>query len=198
MPEPRIKGSAIGQLVEDVRRLRDAGRIEADELSVRLDPAALELLERKPQPALWYPIESYQRLTDVLWELEGRRSPDYLRRRGAATAERLIQAGLYAQLSALERSAQGVAEYLKLTRRVATLMGAIYDFARITVGVDPRQPRRIVLEVDDGGYFSEAIRLVIEGFFTRIARERGLAHQWVSERTGATTVLFRMDRDLGA
>jgi hypothetical protein len=198
MPEPRIKGSAIAQLVEDVRRLRDEGRIPADELSVRLDPAALELLERKPQPALWYPIESYQRLTDLLWDLEGRRSPDYLRRRGAATAERLIQAGLYAQLSALERCAQNVAEYLKLTRRVATLMGAIYDFARITVEIDPGHPQRIVLDVDDAGLFSDAIRLVIEGFFTRIARERGLAHHWVSERTGPTSVLFRMDRDLGS
>jgi hypothetical protein len=198
MPEPRIKGAAIEKLVEDVKRLRDAGRVSAEELSVRLDRVALELLDQKLQPALWYPIESYQRLTDVLWELEGRRAPDYLRQRGAATAERLIQAGLYAQLSTLERSLRDVGEYLRLTKRVATLMGAIYDFATISVGIDPEHPRRVAIDLDEGGSFGDMLRFVTEGFFTRIAQARGFSHRWVSERAGPARVVFRMDRDLGS
>jgi hypothetical protein len=56
--EPSIKGSALSSVVEDVRALRDSGRISADRLEASLEAADLALLETKIQPALWYPIQS--------------------------------------------------------------------------------------------------------------------------------------------
>src|SRR4030095_181096 len=49
---PSIKGSALSSVVEDVRALRDSGRIEPDRLEVALEPADLALLDTKLQTAL--------------------------------------------------------------------------------------------------------------------------------------------------
>src|SRR6185503_3004487 len=70
--EPSIKGSALSSVVEDVRALRDSGRISADRLETSLEAADLVLLEAKIQPALWYPIQSYARLTRLLLDVAGR------------------------------------------------------------------------------------------------------------------------------
>ncbi|MGH0031925.1 MAG: hypothetical protein ACQGVC_19215 [Myxococcota bacterium] len=98
MTEPSIKGMTLMAVVEDVKRLRDDGRISDGQLTAALEPLELGWLEEKIQPALWYPIGGYERLTQLLLRSEGRGDPGYLVRRGETVARRLIESGMYAQL----------------------------------------------------------------------------------------------------
>jgi hypothetical protein len=133
--EPSIKGSALSSVVEDVRALRDSGRISADRLEASLEAADLALLEAKIQPALWYPIQSYARLTKVLLEVAGRGDPKYVADRGARAAQRLWESGLYVQLEhGEEKAAKARRTGGVLTERdarmITTLSGAIFNFTR--------------------------------------------------------------------
>jgi hypothetical protein len=198
MPGVSIKGSVIEKLVEDARRLRDDGRVSAEQLEVHLDRTALELLDSKPLPALWYPLESYNRLIDLLLEVEGKGSVDYLRRRGAGVADRLIAGGFYDQFSSLDRRLRDPQEYLRLMRRVVTVMGAIFNFVKWDAHPDPDHPKRVLIELREAEAFTQHLCYVTEGFLTRIAQERGLAHGWKAVRTAPDRVDCRMDRDLDA
>lgn len=94
-----VKGTAVASVVEDLKRLIEAGRVRRDELEVRLHAEDLELLEQKILPSSWYPLGSQGRLTQILLEVEGRGSIEYLLERGRRAAERMREGGLYAQLS---------------------------------------------------------------------------------------------------
>lgn len=197
MEEPAIKGSVLGRLVEDVRRLRDEGRLSAEELEARLDPRALALLDDKPLPSSWYPIESYRRMGELLFDVEGMRRPEYLRRRGATVAEGLIETGLYRQVTQIE-AVSDIEDYERITRKVATLIGAIFNFGRVEVGIDPEHPRRVRVMLSEVRPLPDMVQVVMEGFFDRIGEERGRTHRWRAERPAPDRVVFRMDRDLDA
>jgi hypothetical protein len=94
-----VKGSAIASVVEDVNRLVADGRLRRLELEVRLQAEDIEVLDAKILPSNWYPLATYGRLTEVLLDVEGKGSTEYLVERGRRAAERLKAAGLYAQLS---------------------------------------------------------------------------------------------------
>src|SRR5438874_3367773 len=132
---PSIKGSALSSVIEDVRALRDSGRLSADRLEATLERADLALLEAKIQPALWYPIQAYARLTRVLLDVAGRGDPQYIVDRGARAAQRLWESGLYVQLqhgeekAAKARRTGGVMSD-RDARVITTLSGAIFNFTR--------------------------------------------------------------------
>ena len=133
--EPCIKGSALSSLVEDVRALCDSGRISAERLEEALEAADIALLESKIQPALWYPIQSYERLTKLLLDVAGRGDPQYVVDRGARAAQRLWESGLYVQLQHGEEKAAkarrvGGAMTERDARMITTLSGAIFNFTR--------------------------------------------------------------------
>jgi hypothetical protein len=134
---PSIKGSAMSSLVEDVRALRDSGRVSADRLEATLERADLALLDTKIQPALWYPIECYRRLTELLLDVAGRGDPQYIVDRGARAAQRLWESGLYVQFqhgeekAAKARRAGGVMSD-RDARVITTLSSAIFNFTRWT------------------------------------------------------------------
>src|SRR5687768_11501021 len=102
---PSIKGSALSSVVEDVRALRDTGRLSAERLESSLAPEHLALLDDKVQAALWYPIDAYRRLTELLLEVSGRGDPQYVVDRGQRAAQRLWESGLYVQLQHGEEKA---------------------------------------------------------------------------------------------
>ena len=98
MAAPSIKGSAFQSVVSDLVGLIEAGRISRETAEARLEADDLRLLDDKILPGVWYPIASYRRMTELLWEVEGNRAPAYLMARGARSAERLFEAGLYQQM----------------------------------------------------------------------------------------------------
>lgn len=94
-----VKGTAVASVVEDLKRQIEAGRVRREELEVRLQAEDLELLEQKILPSSWYPLGSQGRLTQLLLEIEGKGSIEYLLERGRRAAERMREGGLYAQLT---------------------------------------------------------------------------------------------------
>ena len=84
---PGIKGTAIESLVVDVNRLVQEGRLRPEELEARLQPEDLEILGQKVLAALWYPLGTYERLTQLMLKVEGRMELAVLRKHGASIRE---------------------------------------------------------------------------------------------------------------
>jgi hypothetical protein len=164
--EPCIKGSALSSVVEDVRALRDSGRISAERLEATLEAADLALLEVKIQPALWYPIQSYARLTRLLLDVAGRGDPQYVADRGARAAQRLWESGLYVQFQHGEEKAAkarraGGAMTERDARMITTLSGAIFNFTRWSYRAG--QPDAVI-EVNEAADWPEVSMWAARGF----------------------------------
>lgn len=102
MSKSAIKGSAFESVVADVNRLVDQGVVSRDEVEAQLTAGDLRILESKVQPALWYPLDAMGRMMELLLRREGRGDLEYLIERGRRAAQRLIDSGVYSQLSANE------------------------------------------------------------------------------------------------
>lgn len=161
-----VKGTAIESVVADVNRLVEEGRISRDALEARLPAADLQLLETKIVPALWYPYASYGRLMELLFEVEGRRSTEYLVERGRRAADRVRATGLYAQLKG-NWSNWGD----RVGTILATLGPAMYKDTQWRIQIQgaggPEMSFR--LEVDCPAEFPDVCRWPTQGFIEYIA-----------------------------
>jgi hypothetical protein len=191
---PSIKGSALSSVVEDVRRLRDEGRLGADELEARLEAADLALIDAKIQAALWYPIDGYRRLSELLLDVEGGGDPEYLVARGAHAAERLWAAGLYVQLQHGEQRAEAARRGTGVfserdARLITTLSAAIFNFTRWAYRVEGGESR---IEVTEAGDWPEVAVLASRGFLQCVVgRLRGIETTIVATRPAPDRVEFR-------
>jgi hypothetical protein len=111
----------FAQVLLDVQRLAEEGRVSPEELELRLTPEDLAILAEKPNVAVWYPIETYDRMTRVLLEVEGGGRIDYVRQRGVAASARLFESGLYSQLRKAQAGTGGEREG-QFTERDGRLM----------------------------------------------------------------------------
>jgi hypothetical protein len=162
MVQASIKGSVLVAVTDDLLRLLQAGRIARDALEARLEARDVEILDAKIQPALWYPIESYDRLLRALVGFDGGRDPEaFLRARGRKTAQRLAEAGLYAQLRG-----DGEAATLDLVqvKRTLSLWAAMVSFSEARASLESEQPRAFRIEVSDAAKFPQVLRQANAGF----------------------------------
>ena len=198
--QPSIKGSAIAAVIEDVQKLRDSGRLGEEQLEARLEAVDLALLDKRVQAALWYPIESYRRLTELLLDVEGRGHPSYVVDRGARAAERLWEAGLYIQLQhGEERAERARAEGGVLSERdsrlITSLSGAIFNFSRWTYRTESGEG---LISVTDAAELPEisvhAARGFLEYVISRLRRQDTPVR---AERTAPDRVEFRFALSLG-
>jgi hypothetical protein len=91
MPEvPSVKGVNFLPTWERVTALAAENRVSRDELEARLEAEDLEILDGKPEPSLWYPIASLDRLSHVLVDLEGGGCPEYQKALGRQAVESLL------------------------------------------------------------------------------------------------------------
>ena len=195
-PVPSIKGSALSSVVEDVRALRDGGRISADRLEARLEAPDLALLDAKIQPALWYPIASYARLTGLLLEVAGRGDPQYVADRGARAAQRLWESGLYVQLQHGEEKAQkarraGSQMTDRDARVITTLSGAIFNFTRWSYRVE--EPSAVI-EVTEAAELPDVSVWAARGFLEYVvSRLRRVETRVKATRVAPDRVEFRFE-----
>ncbi|HKA15278.1 MAG TPA: hypothetical protein VKH41_09700 [Myxococcota bacterium] len=194
--EPSIKGSALSSVVEDLRALRDSGRISIARLEKTLQPADLALLDTQIQPALWYPIQSYARLTEVLLEVLGRGDPQYIADRGARAAQRLWESGLYVQLqhgeekAARARRSGGVMSD-RDARVITTLSAAIFNFTRWKYRVEERGS---VIEVSEAEAWPEVSVWAARGFLGYVvSRLRRVETAVSATRVAPDRIEFRFD-----
>ena len=196
MSQPCIKGMTLAGVVEDVKRLCEEGRISEEKLT-RLEAEELAWLDGKIQPALWYPIGGYTRLSELLLEVEGRGDPEYMVRRGAAAARRLFDAGVYAQLEHGERRRQeelaGGREFNEHDARLmTTLSGSIFNFGEWAFRLEGDEA---VIEATHTAAMPEVSRLAAQGLIAQIvSRVRGAEIVVDSTRPEPDRVVFRFPR----
>jgi hypothetical protein len=193
-PAPSIKGIVLSNLINDVIELRNSGRVAPEAIDARLEKADLELLETKPGPADWIPIDRYRRLSELLWDIEGGRSPDYLERRGRASAELVLATGLYPQLDFLQNryDASDLSSSRASLKLVVTLQGSLINFGDWQIEQDPDHENRLQIRITDATDFPEALCHAMVGFLNRLAETREAKGQWFFERPTQDVVQFRM------
>jgi hypothetical protein len=168
---PSIKGSVFTSVVEDVEHLIRVGLISREKTEAKLGEEALSHLDESIQPALWYPIESYRLLAELLVEVEGGGRMEYMFERGERSAERLFDQGLYEQLRyASGKDSSGTRLQIRSAGRlIVTLAPAMFNFTRWSFHVDPDTAQRFTIEVKDARELPEVLRYASAGFCHAVA-----------------------------
>jgi hypothetical protein len=198
MAVPSIKGTAFQSVVEDLRRLRETGRLSEEALEARLAAEDLRLLDEKVLPGLWYALASYERLTELLMQVEGGGQIAYVVARGARAAERLFAAGLYQQLArGDEIGAEKRANNERWSEHEANLMtslaGAIFNVSRWRFVGDPNGAGTSRIEVSEAAALPEVSRWAAQGFVEyTTSRLSGLTTRVTSERPAPDRIVFTL------
>lgn len=200
---PSIKGSVFVAVMEDVRKVVSKGALSERELDRWLRPEDRKYLDEEILVSSWYDIGTYARMIELLRDVEGGGSNEYLREGGRRTARRLLESGLYAQLEYLHRievhSASGSSErfaaFGRDLRKLATLSGSILNFSRWTVKPE-EDAARYRIEVSEAQDFPEVFCWRSDGFVNEMASRHGDDDLWRWERVSTDLIVFRMVRSL--
>jgi hypothetical protein len=182
-----VKGTAIESVIADVRRLVETRRVSRQQLEVRLEAEDLALLEEKLLPSVWYSLGSYGRMTQLLYDVEGKNRLEYLYERGRKAAERIRGAGLYAQLTA-NRDRWGDS----LGNMMVTLGPAIYrdtewSYRLLASGAG----LRFQIEISVPEAFPDVCRHTTQGFIEHAASHAaGTRVRMSSERVSPTRIVY--------
>jgi hypothetical protein len=198
MAVPSIKGAAFQSVVEDLRRLLEAGRLSREQLELKLEADDLRLLDEKVLPGLWYPLTTYQRLTELLMHAEGQGKIAYVIARGARAAERLFAAGLYHQLVrgdeiGAEKRAQSERWSEHEANLMTTLAGAMFNVSRWRYVGDPGVSSTSRIEVSEAEALPEVSRWAAQGFVEyTTSRLSGVSTRVSSERPTPDRIVFTL------
>jgi len=183
-----IKGMAIESLVADVNRLLQEGRLQLDKLEKLLQPEDLEILGQRVQAALWYPLGTYERLTQLMLDVEGGGEIEYVVERGRRAAARLRDSGIYAQLTA-DRNKLGD----RMGRIMVTLGPAMYRDTEWNFYFEyPRNLTDFRIETRVPPEFPDMARYAAQGFIEYLSNlDRARPIILSSERPSPTSIVFR-------
>jgi hypothetical protein len=201
---PSIKGSVFIRVVEDIAKLTAVGTLSRNELKRGLPPEDLALLDQPVTASGWYDVQAYGRLLEFLKEVEGDGEDEYLRQRGARSAELLLEAGFYQQMEYLNRTQAAQQKdpqarfqaFGRDLRLLITVHGSLLNFGRSAVKADPVYPDRYVLEYEDVAPYPLALCWTTDGFVNRMAKQHGDPDLWGWMRPTPDNLLFRMKRPL--
>lgn len=208
---PSIKGMIFARAMEDLQKLVAEGVVSREALASRLEPEDLELfdravylgtLDRSVWTAVWYDVRTYGRILEALKQYAGDGSNEYLLRRGAASAQTMLDQGLYQQLQYLDRTrvanASGAEERFRAfghdLRLLTSLHSVILNFGVQTVEPDPDHERRYLLRVTGAEPAPDALCWTTTGFMNRMAQQHDAPDLWRFERPRRDIVLYRMTR----
>jgi hypothetical protein len=190
-----VKGLLLGGVVVNVRRLCERGSLTDADLEARLTRPAIALLGEKIDPALWYPLDAYRELVDLLWQVEGGKNPDYMREKGRAWAKKLYDAHRYQQLEYSAEHASKVdsdAEAVRQGRLIASLVQTFWNFVETRVDLDPDRPHTLRMTIDGTAPLPDANRYTTEGFLNHMVERGGGTARASSERPRPNRVVFRL------
>lgn len=201
---PSIKGSVFSGLVDDIKKLLAANRVKQTEFARWLKPKDLAYLEGNVQAHEWYDIRSYDRMSLLLRDVEGGGSNEYLRKRGARNAKRLLDAGLYGQLEYLHRTqfareSEAGARFEAFGRdlaRLVTISASILNFGRSIHKPDLDHKMRWIIENSQAREYPETLVWASDGFTNEMARQHNTPDLWVWERPEPDRIIWRMTRAL--
>ena len=199
---PSIKGSIFSRAAEDVRKLVADGTLARGELE-RRSRGRIWRCRRARRAGRLVRRGRYGRLLELLRELAGNGRDEYLRRRGAQSAEALLAAGFYQQMEYLSRAEVRqhrdpqlrFAAFGRDLRLLTSLHGSILNFGQQAARVDPGRADRYLIEITDAAPLPEPLCWTTDGFVNRMASEHGSADLWRWERPTRELIVFRMLRD---
>ena len=171
-----------------VRRLqahRDSGKLTDEVLEAKLEPEDLDMLEQRISPTLWYPIDAYDRVMDVLRETEGGMGDDWWVQYGAASAAEILD---FRPIQALLRAARG---FGPRAGTVLVRMSPLYfNFSKWRF--DGESLEDFEVEVTEAEPMSEPCRLIVLGFLRHLAQEF-LGHEILleSDRPAHGRIIYR-------
>jgi len=172
MHEPAIRGAGMINIVRDLADHRDAGRIDPQELTSALPPAARKLLDEGVVPMAWYPMALYARITELLARLEGDVGPVYQRRRGRDAGARFAGSEYFPSLARLrDLQVTSVDELAAAVRFVTNLYVEFFSTGSWVVSRDRERADAVRVDVRQAEAYPENLRHAVEGFL-----EGALAH----------------------
>lgn len=186
MEQPSVKGSIFQSVAEDVKSLVAQGVIDESDLESLLSAKDRALLDALVTPVSWMPIATYCRLLELLARLEGDGNTEaYLRRRGAAAAERLLS-GTYSGFDAAPGSWGE-----RVAKSMIGIAGMLYNFTRWSChALDDGVYEIRATEADE---YPEAARHTAHGFLQAFASKSASEPLRVtSERPSPDLVVFRV------
>ncbi len=201
---PSIKGSVFLGHVETLLKLIASGAIPRSELERRLQPEDIALLEAEILSSGWYDIRCYARIMELMRDVVGDGNNEFLVERGAASAERLIQMGIYQQLEYLKRMRLGELEdprerflaFGRDLRLLVSITSTLLNFGHPQVKPHPEHADRYVIEVSEASAYPDALGWATQGFNNRMAEEHGHPGLWRYRRLGPDRVCQQMTRSL--
>jgi hypothetical protein len=136
-----IKGTAFLIARRDLLALVEAGRLSRAALERRLAPGDLALLDPNPLPGSWYPVATYDRMLQVLLDLEGAGDPRYLPERARKGMAALMRSGIYKQLERAETVVRETGDgwFERTGHILATLPTAFFDRGSWRLSRDERR-----------------------------------------------------------
>jgi len=198
-----IKGSTLIQLIEDLNKLREDGRLTDDELERRLPEEDRQLFRLSISPSGWYPVAAHARILELCRDVLGDGSNEFLVLRGRAHGQRLMDAGLYQQMEYASRAQVLTAEpdarfraFGRDLKLMVTLSQSILNFSSWKSEPDPEHPLRYRIEVTDAADFPDALVYSTEGLIDSIATQIGHAGMWSWRRVAPDHIRFFMTRDV--
>jgi hypothetical protein len=201
---PSIKGSVFSGVVEEVQKLLAGEAVSPREAARWLRPEDFACLDQAISVSSWYDIRSYARMGELLRDVAGEGSNEYLRQQGRQTARRLLDAGLYGQLEYLQRTEVSKAADAKARyeafgrdlRLLTSLSASILNFSRWTAEPDPERTRRYRIVVSDAADFPEVLCWRSDGFVNEMATRHDDADLWGWDRPTGDRIVFRMIREI--
>ncbi len=153
----RVKGIGFIGTLNLVRGLVERGVMSSDALSARLSGAALELLEEKVEPSLWYSLTAVDELTKIVVEFIGDGDPRYLRELGRGSLSGLLERDSFRNLidgASKQKGREG--------QSLVGLASLIYDFGEWHF--DGEDLGDFTLTATDVALLPELARETIAGF----------------------------------
>lgn len=182
-----VKGTIFQNVIHEIHDNLGRGVISPSDLEAGCKPEDLEFLDHDVAIASWYPVDTYGRFLRVLCDRVGGGRREFLVESGRASARRVIEMGVYSQLSDhTERWEHRVGRIL------VTLSGSFYNFGEWAwIGLDNAAFR---IEVRGCAALPEEAALRAWGFVELLTcRAAGRTVRVEYERPQPSLIIFSAD-----
>ena len=187
MDVPSVKGLLVEHAAARIQSDLASGRLSREQLELRLEKEDLALFEKDAiVPGLWYPAARYERMLDVIYELEGRRTEELVAF-GRSCAEHLLASPAFTAMFETIARRSGHESVAPLLLKLSEV---VLNFTRWKY-LGPRIDD-FAVEVCDAADYHEHARWTVQGMIEAFGeRLFGRRLQVTSERPSRDRIVFR-------
>jgi hypothetical protein len=187
MAVPSVKGVLLQHAVDRVESYLASGRLSRDQLEVRLERDDLGVFDgEKIVGGFWYPAARYERLLELIHEVEGRR-PEALVEYGRSSGEQLLGTSAFSAIFAATARRTGAEGAGPLVVKLAELVLNFTRWRFRGASLDD-----FTVEVSEAADYHELARRSVEGLIEVFgSRLFGKALRVTSERPTPDRIVYR-------